>query len=68
MNYDKDIDALEKEWSPEDGFFWSLRQGQFSPGAFERALNTVSGIRIDEDAILPRRIVSLLWYIPIFMQ
>lgn len=68
MSFAKEIEALEEEWSPEDGFFWTIRQGRFSPSAFEQVLKTVSGIRIEEDAVLPRRIVSLLWYIPLFMQ
>lgn len=68
MNYATQIAALEEEWSPEDGFFWTLRQGQFSQSAFERVLKMVSGIRVEEDAVLPRRVVSLLWYIPLFMQ
>ena len=68
MSYDKDIAALEEEWSPEEGFFWTLRQGRFSPGAFDRVLKSVSRIRVEEDAVLPRRFVSLIWYVPIFMQ
>jgi hypothetical protein len=27
MSYQKEIEALESEWSPEDGFFWRIRQG-----------------------------------------
>lgn len=66
--YEKEIEALESEWSPEDGFFWRVRQGNFSTGHFQRALKTLSAISIPEDADLPRRVVSLLWYIPLFMQ
>ena len=68
MNYEKEIEALESEWSPEDGFFWRVRQGHFAPSDFERALKKISAINIGEDADVPRRVVSLLWYIPLFMQ
>jgi hypothetical protein len=68
MSYEHEIDAMESEWTPDGGFFWKIRQGHFAPDDFERALNKVSGISIAEDADLPRRVVSLLWYIPLFMQ
>lgn len=68
MNHERDTGALESEWSPEDGFFWRIRQGEFAASDFDRALAKVSAICIREDAVLPRRLVSLLWYIPLFMQ
>jgi|SRR5665213_2832088 len=68
MSYEKEIDALESEWSLDHGFFWRVQQGHFTPRDFERALNKVSAIKIEEDANVPRRVVSLLWYIPLFMQ
>lgn len=68
MSYEKEIEALESEWSPDEGFFWRVRQGHFNPNDFERALKKVSAITIEEDAEVPRRVVSLLWYIPLFMQ
>ena len=68
MNYDQQIELLESEWSPDDGFFWRVRQGTFDHAEFERALRKVATLAIPEDAELPRRIVSLLWYIPLFMQ
>ncbi|MCZ7647425.1 MAG: hypothetical protein M5U26_19575 [Planctomycetota bacterium] len=68
MSYEDEIRELESEWMPEDGFFWKIRQGQFSEEDFRRALTKVSNIPIPNDALLPRRLVSLLWYIPLFMQ
>lgn len=68
MSYEKEIEMLESEWCPDDGFFWRIRQGYFNPSDFDRALKKVSEINIEEDADIPRRIVSLLWYIPLFMQ
>ena len=68
MNFEREIESLESEWSPDDGFFWRVRQGRFEPAKFQRALEKVASISIAEEAQLPRRVVSLLWYIPIFMQ
>jgi hypothetical protein len=42
--------------------------GDFAADDFRRVLEIVSTISIAKDADLPRRVVSLLWYIPIFMQ
>lgn len=68
MRYASVIESLEAEWSPDHGFFWELRQGRFIPDAFDRALRKIRMISIDEAAAVPRRLVSLLWYIPIFMH
>lgn len=68
MAYEREIELLDSEWSMEEGFFWHIREGHFDPVAFKRALHKVSSIQFPEDATLPRRIVSYLWYIPLFMQ
>lgn len=68
MNYKEAISMIEFEWQPEHGFFWNIRQGLFSEVEFTRALNKVSSISIPDEADLPKRLVSLLWYIPIFMH
>jgi hypothetical protein len=68
MMYEKEIESLESEWFPEDGFFWEIRQGRFNPDAFDRALAKIRMISIEENSAVPRRVVSLLWYIPLFMQ
>ena len=68
MTYEREIEALESEWSPDDGFFWRIRQGRFDHAKFQGALQKLAILSIAEEAELPRRLVSLLWYIPIFMQ
>lgn len=68
MSYEKEIEMLESEWSPDGGFFWQLRQGDFVAGEFDRALKMVSSISTPVDGDVPLRLVSLLWYIPLFMQ
>jgi len=66
--YEAEITSLELEWSEEAGFFWQLRQGRFVLADFQRALTKIKSVAIPEDGNVPRRIVSLLWYIPLFMQ
>jgi hypothetical protein len=68
MAYEDEIRLLESDWSKDQGFFWRIRQGQFHPAEFARVLQNISSVSFDEDAQLPRRIVSLLWYIPVFME
>jgi hypothetical protein len=63
------LELIESEWSIEaDGFSWQLRQGAFSDVAFRRVLEKLAVISLDKDALLPRRFVSVLWYMPLFMQ
>jgi len=68
MTYEQICEALDLEWSPGDGFFWQIREGRFPIQSFVRAFDRVSSISISEDALIPRRVVSLLWYIPLFMD
>ena len=68
MTYEPEIEMLESEWSPDEGFFWRIRQGRFHPADFQRALQKIKSISIAGDVELPRRIVSLLWYVPLFME
>lgn len=68
MSYENAIVELESEWSPDNGFFWRIRQGQFVSSDFTRALKKISAISIVENAEVPRRLVSLLWYVPLFMH
>ncbi|HSN93123.1 MAG TPA: hypothetical protein VLS93_17970 [Anaeromyxobacteraceae bacterium] len=68
MTFEREIELLESEWSADDGFFWRIRQGRFEPAEFRRALQKLASLSIAAEAQLPRRVVSLLWYIPPFMQ
>ncbi|HSM62053.1 MAG TPA: hypothetical protein VK849_14700 [Longimicrobiales bacterium] len=64
-----DVVAIEREWSSPSGFFFRLRQGQFDPQLFERALRSLQGLALaSEEHSIDRRLVSLLWYIPGFME
>ena len=61
-------EILESEWAPDSGFFWNIRQGRFVKEEYERALRKLEAISVAEGAMIPRRLVSLLWYIPTFME
>ena len=67
MSYDRWIADIESEWSPEDGFLWKLRQGQFELETCRRVLEKLTTISIEPEGTIPKRLVSLLWYIPLFM-
>jgi hypothetical protein len=63
------ISRIEQEWSSSDGFFYYLRQGLFDPPSYDRLMRLLASFsELDEDAVLPRRLISLLWYIPSFMM
>ena len=69
MNLRDFIPIMESEWEPERGFFWRVRQGQFSKDEFERTLEKIKAIpSASVDAPVPQRLISLLWYIPLFMR
>ncbi|NVB83603.1 MAG: hypothetical protein HOV81_34835 [Kofleriaceae bacterium] len=67
MEYERVVELLESEWS-DDGFYSHIRDGRFDPAEFARALDKIKSLSFDEDAALPRRVVSLLWYLPLLMQ
>lgn len=66
MNTDLLIQTLENAWDA-DGFLGRLRQGQFSPEEAERFLEVLSHIQIAENDQIPKRLLSLLWYLPSFL-
>ncbi|CAG0962059.1 hypothetical protein ANRL4_00732 [Anaerolineae bacterium] len=68
MNHLQAISKLEFEWSPEEGFFWRIREGQFIASDYNRAFRMIASIDSSRAQEIPLRFVSLLWYIPLFMQ
>lgn len=67
MTVNKLIDELETEWDLDNGFFGVLRSGIFSNEKYQRLLGLLRAVEIDGEFI-NRRLVSLLWYIPLFMS
>ncbi|MCB9602032.1 MAG: hypothetical protein H6720_17070 [Sandaracinus sp.] len=68
MSEEDTIRMLEAAWSPEGGVFWKLRGGHFDRAELDRVMEQIARLSFAEDARLPRRLVSLLWYIPPFLE
>jgi hypothetical protein len=68
MTFEIYISAIEEEWEPETGFFWRIRQGDFRKDDFERTLRKLAAVPNTTEQLLPARFVSVVWYIPIFME
>lgn len=61
------VQTVESEWQPDMGFFWKVRQGVFDKSDFNRAHSQVAPVPSQDGKLLPARLVSLPWYIRIFM-
>lgn len=69
MNVDHVRADLEASWSAEDGFLFLLRTGSFDPTKAVDLLEMLRKINLDDDTnIVDRRLVSLLWYLPLFLS
>jgi hypothetical protein len=60
------IERLEAEWG-SDGFLGQLRLGKFTSEGAARFLLLLREIDIDEQVAVPKRALSLLWYLPSFL-
>lgn len=68
MNTQTAIEKLNREWEPQSGFLGKVRYRTFDPEGLERLIQTLESIDIEEEKYLDRRLVSLLWFIPIFLE
>lgn len=67
MSIDDLIQNLETHWD-SDGFLDAVRRGHFVPSDANAFLGLVRGIAIGEDESVPKRLLSLLWYLPSFLE
>ena len=58
---------LESEWEKPGGFLGNLRVGQFDPKGVAGLLDILGRVNANNEILISRRLVSLIWYIPIFM-
>jgi len=61
------IRRIEAEWNIESGFFGKLRRGVYDPPGYARVKEILAGIDLGKSLVVDRRLVSLLWYLPLFM-
>lgn len=60
------IARLEAFWD-FDGFFGLLRRGHFDASQVDQLEHLLRSVYVDDESVLPRRFVSLTWWIPTFM-
>lgn len=61
------IENLEKEWDI-GGFLENVRRGQFVASKGDRFLDLLDNIDLNNVDLVPKRLLSLIWYIPIFIE
>ncbi len=59
---------MEHFWELPNGFFYRLRQGDYDPTVAAVVESVLRSIDINDQSDLPRRLVSLIWTIPTFME
>ncbi|UOQ69932.1 hypothetical protein [Hymenobacter volaticus] len=62
------MDKLEAAWELETGFLGCLREGIFDPVLYGDFVTLLMSIQLDKQELLPQRFVTLLWFIPLFME
>jgi hypothetical protein len=62
------IERLEREWDQPAGFFARLRMGDFDVQQAQAVAAVISSLELEEETLLSKRLVSLLWYLPLFGQ
>lgn len=62
------ISDLEAEYDQEEGFLGLLRSGHFDTLARDRFLSLLNSIETGRGEVINRRLVALLWYMPLFLQ
>jgi len=66
MSLGQFIEQLDREWEL-DGFLGRVGVGQFAEEEAEHFLKLLRGLHVEENALVPKRLLSLLWYLPIFL-
>jgi hypothetical protein len=67
MDFDKAIGQLETEWDLH-GFFHRVRNGQFDAGKAPVILEILDSLDTSEEVQLPKRLVAVLWPLPMFLE
>lgn len=59
---------LEAEFDEPNGFVWKVRYGDFDAEGGERFIRVLSQIRPPQDRPLERRLVSIVWFLPLMLM
>jgi len=61
------IRELESAWSEPDGFLFKVREGSFDEEKGANLVSLLKSIKLPKEDTIDRRLVALVWYIPIFL-
>jgi hypothetical protein len=62
------VDRIDRQYDLEDGFLGKLRSGSFDAGKAAELLDTLRELDLGDATVVDRRLVSLLWYMPLFIE
>jgi hypothetical protein len=62
------VAMLEAEFAEPDGFLWKVRYGDFDAEQGERFVGLLSQIKPPKDGPLERRLVSIVWFLPLLVM
>lgn len=62
------IDYLDQEWDPDIGVLGRAREGLFDASHGEKFVSKLQTLKLPEGESINRRLVSLLWFIPLFLS
>jgi hypothetical protein len=60
------VERLEAEWDT-NGFFDRIRRGDYDAARGQAVLAILRAISIGDEEMVPKRLLSLLWYLPSFL-
>lgn len=61
------VEQLDAEWDT-NGFFDRVRNGDYDAVRGQVGLATLRTISIGDEDMVPKRLLSLLWYLPSFLS
>ena len=62
------VAMLEAEFDEPDGFLWNVRYGNFDADQGKRFVDLLSQIKPPKDGPLERRLVSIVWFLPLLVM
>ena len=66
--FDGWIEALDRSWSLPDGTLYRLRDGHVEIDRLDELIRRLRSIEVPDEVMIPKRLASLLWMMPTFME